>query len=114
MNVINCTPHEVNLLTEEANIAYPPSGIVTRVNATSVMMPSVLPMVRTIFGDITGLPEPMDHTYFIVSGMVLSALFVSAMLLMKMSIINIFLLMGVINLLLTPFLKRMAGVSDAQ
>ncbi len=47
-------------------------------------------------------------------GMVLSALFVSAMLLMKMSIINIFLLMGVINLLLTPFLKRMAGVSDAQ
>ena len=74
MNVINCTPHEINLLAEEANIAYPPSGIVTRVNAKSVMMPSVLPMVRTIFGDITGLPEPMDHTYFIVSGMVLSAL----------------------------------------
>ena len=74
MNVINCTPHEINLLTEEANIAYPPSGIVTHVNATSVMMPSPLPMVRTIFGDITGLPEPMDHTYFIVSGMVLSAL----------------------------------------
>lgn len=74
MNVINCTPHEINLLTEEANVAYPPSGIVTRVNATSVMMPSVLPIVRTIFGDITGLPEPMDHTYFIVSGMVLSAL----------------------------------------
>lgn len=74
MNVINCTPHEINLLTEEANVAYPPSGIVTRVNTTSVMMPSVLPMVRTIFGDITSLPEPMDHTYFIVSGMVLSAL----------------------------------------
>ena len=74
MNVINCTPHEINLLTEEANVAYPPSGIVTRVNATSVMMPSPLPMVRTIFEDITGLPEPMDHTYFVVSGMVLSAL----------------------------------------
>ena len=43
MNVINCTPHEINLLTEEANVAYPPSGIVTRVNATSVLMPSVLP-----------------------------------------------------------------------
>ena len=74
MNVINCTPHEINLLTESENIVYPPSGIVTRVNATFVMMPSLLPMVRTIFGDITGLPEPMDHTYFIVSGMVLSAL----------------------------------------
>lgn len=74
MNVINCTPHEINLLTESENIVYPPSGIVTRVNATFVMAPSPLPMVRTIFGDITGLPEPMDHTYFIVSGMVLSAL----------------------------------------
>ena len=74
MNVINCTPHEISLLTESENIVYPPSGIVTRVNATFVMVPSPLPLVRTIFGDITGLPEPMDHTYFIVSGMVLSAL----------------------------------------
>ena len=74
MNVINCTPHGVNLLTEAENIVYPPSGIVTRVNATFVMMPSPLPMVRIIFGDITGLPEPMDHTYFIVSGLVLAAL----------------------------------------
>lgn len=37
MNVINCTPHEINLLTESENIVYPPSGIVTRVNVTSVM-----------------------------------------------------------------------------
>ena len=74
MNVINCTPHEINLLTEAENITYPPSGVVARVNATYVMMPSPLPMVRIIFGDITGLPDPMDHTYFIVSGLVLAAL----------------------------------------
>ena len=74
MNVINCTPHEINLLSESENTEFPPSGLVARVATSSVMVPSELPMVRTIFGDITGLPEPADHTYFIVSGMVLSAL----------------------------------------
>lgn len=44
--------------------------------------------------------------------MVMSAVFVAVMLLLRISIINIFLIMGVINLLLTPFLKRMAGVND--
>ena len=47
-------------------------------------------------------------------GMVMSAVFVAVMLIMHISIINIFLLMGVINLLLTPFLKRMAGVGNAE
>ena len=47
-------------------------------------------------------------------GMVMSAVFVAVMLLLHLSIINIFLLMGIINLLLTPFLKKMAGVGNAE
>ncbi|MEG1799546.1 MAG: hypothetical protein RR214_05115, partial [Synergistaceae bacterium] len=46
--------------------------------------------------------------------MVMSAVFVAVMLLLRISIINIFLIMGVVNLLLTPFLKRMVGVNDEQ
>ncbi len=41
-------------------------------------------------------------------GMVLSAVFVSFMLMLKISIINIFLATGIINLLMTPVLSRLA------
>lgn len=41
-------------------------------------------------------------------GMVLSAVLVSILLMFKISIINIFLLMGVVNLLITPVLSRLA------
>lgn len=42
--------------------------------------------------------------------MVLSAFFVTGLLFMEMSIINVFLVLGIINLLITPLLSRMVGV----
>ena len=45
-------------------------------------------------------------------GMVLSAVFTTIMLLLNISIINIFLIMGVFNLMLTPLLRRLAGVDS--
>ena len=41
-------------------------------------------------------------------GMVLSAVFVALMLMLKISIINIFLIIGIVNLLITPLLSRLA------
>ena len=41
-------------------------------------------------------------------GMVLSAVFVALMLMFKISIINIFLIIGIVNLLITPLLSRLA------
>ena len=41
-------------------------------------------------------------------GMVLSAVFVSMLLMLDISVINIFLIMGVVNLMITPVLSRLA------
>ena len=41
--------------------------------------------------------------------MVLSAFFVTGLLFMEMSIINIFLVLGIMNLFVTPLLSRMVG-----
>ena len=30
INVVNCTPHDVNLITEKGNITFPKSGITPR------------------------------------------------------------------------------------
>ena len=40
--------------------------------------------------------------------MVLSAVFVSMLLMLDISVINIFLIMGVVNLMITPVLSRLA------
>ncbi|MEG1642033.1 MAG: MFS transporter [Synergistaceae bacterium] len=45
-------------------------------------------------------------------GMVLSALFVALMLMLKISIINIFLIMGIINLLITPLLRKLGKTEN--
>ncbi|MDD4160149.1 MAG: MFS transporter, partial [Synergistaceae bacterium] len=47
-------------------------------------------------------------------GMVLSAVLVSMMLMFKISIINIFLIVGIVNLLITPLLSRLARDEDVQ
>ena len=41
-------------------------------------------------------------------GMVLSAVFVSMLLMLDISVINIFLIMGVVNLMITPVPSRLA------
>ena len=72
MSIVNLTPHEivVRWSTEEKKI--PASGKVARVQMESEIVASVsgIACYRTTFGPITGLPEPEDSTYFIVSRMV--------------------------------------------
>jgi len=43
-------------------------------------------------------------------GMVISAVFVTVMLMLHVSIINIFLIIGIVNLLITPIMSRLAKV----
>ena len=45
-------------------------------------------------------------------GMVLSAIFVSVLLMLDISIMNIFLFIGLVNLLITPILSRLARDED--
>lgn len=69
MNIINCTPHEVNIVNGPT---IPPSGIIARVTATTVTIGEVdgIPVTTTAFGQVENLPEPEEGTIYIVSSLV--------------------------------------------
>lgn len=74
VRLVNLTPHTINIvLGPQTTIRVPPSGKVARVNSvTEVTTPiaDIVPVVRTKFGDIEGLPNAEDGTIFITSTLV--------------------------------------------
>jgi hypothetical protein len=82
MNIVNLTPHPLNLMPEGPDgptVTIPPLGIVARcavdrvqVNAVAVDRITV-PVNRTQFGTVTGLPDPQPDTIFVVSALVAQA-----------------------------------------
>ena len=73
MTIINCTPHSVLIASETIE----PSGMVPRVSSSE---PVVIGSIGNIpvfsnptFGAVTGLPEPVEGVYLIVSKMVADA-----------------------------------------
>lgn len=71
MVIINLTPHVVTEVTTGESI--PPSGGIARVKSSSELISSIdgIPVYRTVFGEVEGLPQPKKDTWYIVSGMVL-------------------------------------------
>ena len=78
MNIVNLTPHPIVLVTETENITIPSSGVsrvATSAGATVEVAGLPVPVAgATTFGQIEGLPDPVEGTFFIVSGIVASAL----------------------------------------
>lgn len=76
--LINLTPHDVNVqITEgEALVAIPPSGKIARVSVTTTPKGELstpfgdIPLFADVFGEVEGLPVPVEGTFLIVSGMV--------------------------------------------
>jgi hypothetical protein len=77
MGVINLTPHTINIVGADGTVAkvYPPSGQQARVSSRAEVVGAVdgVPIVRTVFGELSGLPEPQEGTLFIVSSVVAQA-----------------------------------------
>lgn len=77
--IINLTPHTVTLVCGNKTVDIQPSGQVARVSATAQQVGTVtidgfdFPVVKTVFGEVTGLPEPQEDTVYIVSTLVLNA-----------------------------------------
>lgn len=69
---VNLTPHALNVHTGKGVVIIDPSGEVARVATFSTAAPFIgdVPTCRTVTGEVTGLPEPIEGTIFIVSGMV--------------------------------------------
>lgn len=75
MEIINLTPHALNLFTECGERVIESSGL-ARCTA-SVELDTVvdgIKLCRTTYGDVVGLPPAKEGVIYVVSGMVLSAL----------------------------------------
>lgn len=76
MNIVNLTPHTINIINGDQNVAIPPSGAIARVSSSTEQVGEVevtgmsIPVTVSKFGDVVGLPEPTEGTIFVVSGMV--------------------------------------------
>lgn len=79
MEIINLTPHELNIYSEGRVLAatVPPSGTVARVAVNRVRVgvgPHAVPLFKALYGTVEGLPAPAEGTIYVVSGLVRSAL----------------------------------------
>ena len=73
MNIINCTPHALVIITPEGEKKiFEPSGIIPRVTMETVSIDTIngIPVKHLKYGEVTGLPEPTPETVLIVSAMV--------------------------------------------
>lgn len=75
MNIINLTPHDVNLLLEDDVIVFKSKGI-ARVQQKEVLDEYFdrVPIYKNKYGEVEGLPEEKDGVYYIVSFVVANAL----------------------------------------
>lgn len=77
MQIINLTPHAIDIYLEDAdNIRIYPDGTVARLETSTEVIGEVdgIPITQTSFGPITGLPEiKTTDTIYIVSSLIAQA-----------------------------------------
>jgi hypothetical protein len=82
MNIVNLTPHALNLMPEGPDgptVTIPPSGQVARCAVDRVQVNTVavdgiaIPVNQTRFGEVSDLPDPQPDTIFVVSALVAQA-----------------------------------------
>lgn len=72
MEIINCTPHAIQL---NGGTTFLPSGNISRVSSKHVVKGAIngIPFYEVQFGEVIGLPDEKDGTLYIVSSIVASA-----------------------------------------
>ena len=75
MTIINLTPHAINVVTPEGMTTFPASGQVARCATTTVAAGEAggIPLTRTTFGEVIGLPAPVEGVLYVVSALVRGA-----------------------------------------
>jgi hypothetical protein len=73
--ILNCTPHPLAIHASGCVVHLPPRGTVPRLTSTWEVRPDTdgIPTVRTTLGTVTGLPEPKEGVFLVVSALVLAA-----------------------------------------
>lgn len=77
ITIINATPHAVTIMDGDNNVVrtFAPSGICPRCSVTRETVGTVngIPVNKSIFGEVVGLPEYEEGTIYIVSRVVAEA-----------------------------------------
>lgn len=76
MTLLNMTPHALNVVCEDNTIiTIEPSGTVARVSQNMELVTDIngIPVYRSQYGELEGLPEPQAHTRYILSAMAATA-----------------------------------------
>lgn len=74
--LINLTPHKLNVVTENGTVTVEPSGTIARCSVTNTpvrILPNGVTLYRTVYGEVTGLPEEQEGVIYVVSGLVRGA-----------------------------------------
>jgi hypothetical protein len=72
----NLTPHPIKVRRPDGSeISFPPEGLVPRVEAIETPSTEVkgIPTVTRKMGQVTGIPEPCDGVFYLVSSFVFEA-----------------------------------------
>ncbi len=71
MNIINLTPHEVVVVNSDREVIrrFPASGSLARVTTSTEVVGDIddIPITKTSFSEVYGLPEAEEGTVYIVS-----------------------------------------------
>ena len=75
MNIINLTQHTINVILGEKEIAYPSEGLArVKTEEKEVGKINGIPVVKTVYTTVEGLPDQQGDTVYLVSTLVLQAL----------------------------------------
>lgn len=76
MKIVNCTPHEINVVKEDGTIlTIEASGIVPRCTQSEATIASFdgIAITKQVFGEVINLPEAQPGVFLVVSRLVASA-----------------------------------------
>lgn len=79
MKIVNLTPHTLNFITDAGEVAVPPAPTPARCATTRTTVGEIevggvtIPIHRTEFGAVEGLPDPSPDTIYVVSALVAQA-----------------------------------------
>lgn len=76
VRLVNLTPHRVTVINDGNEVmTIEASGVVARCKTDTVIVGSIngVPITRTVFGDVEGLPEASTGVFYIVSAIVKNA-----------------------------------------
>jgi hypothetical protein len=70
--LVNLTPHDITIVSENSPVSVPRDGTVARVSVTRELVAFVdgVPVYRSVYGPVVGLPGPAEGVAFVVSAMV--------------------------------------------